>query len=230
MTIKPFSGSGPGAQTRDGCSVELYRGSDYAGEVELLTPWLKPGMSVLELGCGSGLITRRLLALGCMVTAVDNSAEMLAAAPPEAKLVRADIEQLRLAQQFDRVLLSSGLINHPDARLRAAFLAAAAAHLSPVGSFFLQRQDPIWIASVEPGPLAAKHGLEIEVEAVHRTDDAVAMTLRYARSGESWTHSFTLLALDEVMLQAELDSAGFGPIEWLDARRCWAKLGLKNAA
>jgi SAM-dependent methyltransferase len=232
MTIKPFSGTGPGAQTQDGCSVELYRSrDDGAGEIELLAPNLKPGTSVLEFGCGTGRITRRLLAMGCTVTAVDNSAEMLEAAPPEATLIRSDIEQLRLAEKFDVVLLPSGLVNHPDAQLRAAFLAAAAAHLSPTGCFILQRQDPAWLASAQPGPVAVSpDGLAIRLEAVHRSGDVVEMTLVYSKAGSNWTHSFALLVLDEARLQEELDRAGFAAIEWLDARRCWAKLGLKQAA
>lgn len=235
MKFKAFFGHGPGAQTQDGCSVELYRCSDYAGEIELLTPYLKPGVnakvSVLEFGCGTGRITRRLLAMGCLVTAVDNSADMLAAAPPEATLIRADIEQLRLAQKFDVVLLPSGLINHPDAQLRAAFLAAAAGHLRPPGGFFFQRQDPVWLATAQPGPLgAAKNGLGVRIESVHRKDGIAEMTLSYSKQGSSWSHSFALLELDDAMLQAELDGAGFGAIEWLDARRCWAKAELQIGA
>lgn len=231
MRVQPFSGTGPGAQTQDGCSVELYRCSDYASEIELLAPYLKPGLnakvSVLEFGCGTGRITRRLLAMGCTVTAVDNSAEMLAAAPSEATLIQSDIEQLRLAQKFDVVLLPSGLINHPDAQLRAAFLAAAAAHLSPTSCFFLQRQDPIWLGTAQPGPVAVSNdGLAIRLESVHRKDGIAEMTLSYSKQEASWSHSFALFALDDATLQEELDAAGFGPIEWLDARRCWAKADL----
>ncbi|MBT9491734.1 MAG: class I SAM-dependent methyltransferase [Paucibacter sp.] len=235
MKVKPFSGTGPGAQTLDGCSVELYRSSDYAGEIELLAPYLQAGLnakvSVLEFACGTGRITRRLLAMGCTVTAVDNSADMLEAAPQEATLIQADIEQLRLAQKFDVVLLPSGLINHPDAQLRAAFLAAAAAHLRPGGRFLFQRQDPVWLATAQPGPVAESNvGLAIGLESVHRKDGIAEMTLSYSKEGACWSHSFALIELDDGMLQGELDAAGFGSIEWLDARRCWAKADLQIGA
>ncbi|MBY0236612.1 MAG: class I SAM-dependent methyltransferase, partial [Burkholderiaceae bacterium] len=128
-----FSGSGPGAQAPDGCSVEVYRHSSYRGEFEPFRARFKPGLSVLELGCGSGRLTRTLLAFGCRVTAADNSSEMLAALPSEAQPVLCGIEDLALAQRFDVVLLASGLINHADAAVRASMLRVAAQHLRPDG-------------------------------------------------------------------------------------------------
>jgi len=79
-----FLGSGPGPQARDGCSVELYRSLPYLGEIDCVRPLLYPGSSVLELGCGTGRLTRFLLDLGLRVTAVDNSPEMLLAVPSPA--------------------------------------------------------------------------------------------------------------------------------------------------
>ena len=228
MTIKPFSGEGPGAQTKDGCSVELYRRSRYAGEIEHLVEYLGPGVSVLELGCGAGRITRRLLSLGCAVTAVDNSAEMLAYAPSEACLVRADIEELNLGKTFDVVMLPSGLINHPVDAVRGAFLAAAAMHLSQTGLFLLQRQDPTWLASAVVGPASESDGLTTWIESVSRADGIVVMTLRYTDGTEEWRHSFSLSEVDDASLQSQLAGAGFDLIEWLDDRRRWAKVSLNG--
>jgi trans-aconitate methyltransferase len=44
--------------------------------------WLaaQPGERILDLGCGDGQLTQRLVAIGASVTGVDNSAEMVAAA------------------------------------------------------------------------------------------------------------------------------------------------------
>ncbi len=229
MQTKPFSGQGPGAQAKDGCSVELYRRLPYAGEIEFLAPYLKPGMSLLELGCGTGRLTRRLLSFGCAVTAVDNSEEMLAHAPTAACLVCSDIEHLRLAQKFDVVILPSGLINHADGAVRSAFLATAAAHLKPSGRFILQRQDPAWLETAVVGPAGELHGLAIRIESVVRVNGAIEMTLKYTEGDQTWMHSFTLSSVDESMLQLQLRAAGFGQVIWLDVGRRWASASLQNA-
>ena len=70
----PFSGSGPGVRTSDGCSVELYRQLPYLGELDDILGGVPAGSSVLELGCGAGRLTRPLVERGLSVTAVDNSA------------------------------------------------------------------------------------------------------------------------------------------------------------
>jgi SAM-dependent methyltransferase len=46
--------------------------------VDLLVP--RPGERILDLGCGDGALTERLVALGCDVVAVDASADQVAAA------------------------------------------------------------------------------------------------------------------------------------------------------
>jgi SAM-dependent methyltransferase len=58
--------------------VELYARLPDLGEGEIVASFLSAGASVLELGCGAGRITRQLVRLGYRVTAVDESAEMLA--------------------------------------------------------------------------------------------------------------------------------------------------------
>jgi SAM-dependent methyltransferase len=229
MQHESFHGTGPGVQSKDGCSVEVYSKLPYAGDIECLAGWLAPGTSVLELGCGAGRLTRRLLSFGCVVTAVDNSAAMLSRAPFEARLVCADIEGLHLAQTFDVVLLASGLINHCDPLLRAAFVCAAAAHLKPSGQFFLQRQDPAWLASAGVGRAGESAGIDIDVESVERDNGIVRMTVCYIDGSRRWTHSFALVALDEAALQRLLHAAGFGSIVWLDMAQRWASVALAAA-
>ena len=82
-----FEGEGPGAQTSDGCSVELYRDLPYLGELDDILGELRNGSHILELGCGTGRLTRQLVRQGLSVTGVDNSAEMLAGMPREAAAV-----------------------------------------------------------------------------------------------------------------------------------------------
>ena len=46
--------------------------------MDLLAP--KPGERILDLGCGDGVLTKKLVDLGCEVVAVDSSAPQIEAA------------------------------------------------------------------------------------------------------------------------------------------------------
>lgn len=225
-----FGGTGPGARARDGCSVELYRRQRYAGEIEHLRPRLAPGATVLELGCGTGLLAHRLLEFGCVVTGVDNAAEMLAHVSPDVRRVHADIEALRLDERFDVVLLPSGLVNHADGRVRRAFVAAAARHVAPHGEMILKRQDDAWLRTTQVGPLGALGDMAIAVDRVDRASDGVVgMTLRYDLAGETWTHAFTVAPLDEAAVAQLLREEGFAAPAVLDERRLWLAARLAGA-
>ncbi len=64
----------PAAYGRDGAFVHELAG----GVLEWLAP--QPGERVLDLGCGDGQLTKRIAATGAIVTAIDASPEMVAAA------------------------------------------------------------------------------------------------------------------------------------------------------
>jgi len=230
MTAFEFGGTGPGAQARDGCSVELYRRQVYAGEIEHLRERLAPGTRVLELGCGTGLLTHRLLEFGCDVTGVDNSAEMLSHVSDRVRRVQCDIEALVLPERFDVVLLPSGLVNHADPQVRRAFVAAAARHLGASGELILKRQDDAWLRGAGVGPLATPGPLAIEVASVARAPGTVAervrMTLRYRLDGQAWTHAFEVEALAEDDVARLLRSQGFAQPRALDERRLWLAAAL----
>ena len=49
----------------------------WARRVKMLTSHLKPGMTVLELGCGNGSFTRELARSGAQIVAIDVSPELL---------------------------------------------------------------------------------------------------------------------------------------------------------
>jgi SAM-dependent methyltransferase len=228
-----FRGTGPGVQTKDGCSVEVYRRAAYAGEIEHLRPQLKPGTKVLELGCGTGLLTHRLLEFGCDVTGVDNSADMLAHVSEQVRRIHADIELLALAERFDIVLLPSGLINHADAVTRRNFVAAAARHLLPDGQLILKRQDASWLRTAAVGPVRDDAEQSIELLHVDRKIDEqgmqVRMTLQYTIGADSWTHSFVVVPLDESSVGHLLQDEGFGPITALDETRLWFAASLERS-
>jgi trans-aconitate methyltransferase len=64
----------PAAYGKDGAFVHELAG----GVLEWLAP--QPGERVLDLGCGDGQLTKRITAAGAIVTAIDASPEMVAAA------------------------------------------------------------------------------------------------------------------------------------------------------
>ena len=220
MTYR-LSGSGPGVQAPDGCSVEVYRQVPYFGELEDFRTLFQAGTRVLELGCATGRLTRRLLEWDARVTAVDNSPEMLSAVPERASRVLSDIESLKLDGRFDVALLASNFINHPAPDVRCAFVATARRHLADHGRFLLERYDPAWLRRVEPGPLGPLGDIAMSVEAVSRGADIVHMTLRYQIADSVWHHSSTAAPLDEGEIEALLSSYGFGSFAWSGQRRQW---------
>jgi ubiquinone/menaquinone biosynthesis C-methylase UbiE len=217
--VIPNSGSGPGARTRDGCSVEFYRRLRQRGEVDMFASELPPGCHVLDLGCGTGRIAREMLARGFTVTAVDNSDDMLAEVPSAARRVASDIEALELGESFDGVLLASTLINTADEGARDGMLACVRRHLSPRGIFVFERQDPAWLANATQGRVGGGE-FECFVDRVERRGEEVDMALRYRMGEEEWTQQFSVRILDDAAVDALLQRHGFTCARWLDAR--WA--------
>ena len=96
---------------------------------------VRAGHRVLELGCGTGQVTARLLASGVEVVAIDEIPEMLAAArrrAPGATFVKGDAIEAQVAGPFDRVALSF-VLHGFDAQGRLALLRRAAAALGNGG-------------------------------------------------------------------------------------------------
>jgi trans-aconitate methyltransferase len=76
--------------------------------VELLAP--RPGDRILDLGCGDGVLTKKLVDLGCQVVAVDSSAAQIAAAKKlglDAHEMSA--EALPFMEEFDAVFSNAVL-------------------------------------------------------------------------------------------------------------------------
>ena len=132
--------------TPDGCAVDFYARITARGEPEIVHDAVRPGASILELGCGTGRITHPLVALGHPVVAVDESPEMLAHVR-DADTVCARIEELTLGRRFDAVLLASHLINTNDIATRTALLAACRRHVADDGAVIIQQHPPGWFAA-----------------------------------------------------------------------------------
>ena len=76
--------------------------------VDLLAP--KRDETILDLGCGDGVLTLKLSQLGCRVVGVDSSPELIAAARRLGLDVRlADGEKLEFSAEFDAVFTNAAL-------------------------------------------------------------------------------------------------------------------------
>lgn len=111
-------------------------GGDKRFRTDVVEVWsIRPGDRVLELGCGTGLMTRLLLDRGAHVTGVDRSAPMLARArkrAPEATFIEHDVPTLSPPGAYDRVILSY-ILHELDRDQRAVTLALSRDALAPGG-------------------------------------------------------------------------------------------------
>ena len=99
--------------------------------VALLSP--QPGERILDLGCGDGALTIKLVECGCRVVAVDASADMVAAAWSlglDASVM--DGESLQFANEFDAVFSNAALhwMKNPERVIAGVWRA-----LKPEGRF-----------------------------------------------------------------------------------------------
>ena len=86
--------------------------------LDLLAP--QPGERILDLGCGDGILTKKLVGLGCEVVAVDSSAPQVEAAKKfglDAHLMNA--EDLPYHEDFDAVF-SNKILDRKSTRLNSS--------------------------------------------------------------------------------------------------------------
>ena len=102
-----------------------------AGVFGLLAP--RPGEQVLDLGCGDGALTEKLVAAGCRVIAIDSSAEQIGAARARGlDARRGSAETLPFQEEFDAVFSNAVLHWIRDA---PAVIASVHRALKPGGRF-----------------------------------------------------------------------------------------------
>jgi trans-aconitate methyltransferase len=99
--------------------------------VELLSP--QPGERILDLGCGDGALTIKLVERGCTVVGIDSSAEMVAAARSLGLNASvAEGQSLQFVNEFNAVFSNAALhwMKNPDRVIAGVWRA-----LKPGGRF-----------------------------------------------------------------------------------------------
>jgi SAM-dependent methyltransferase len=198
----------------DGSPVDLYALFPDRGEGDLVLEALPAPATVLELGCGTGRITRQLVARGYAVTAVDESSEMLEHVA-EAETVCARIEGLDLERRFDAVLLASNLLS-TEPEQRRAFLETSLRH----SELLIVETLPIGWRPKEGRSQLGEVTSSVQLESF---EHGVAQgEVQYEAGGRTWTHAFAMRVFeDEAELEAALLEAGFRLERWLDRKRGW---------
>jgi SAM-dependent methyltransferase len=209
-----------------GAPVELYRLLEAADEPELIDREMPEDAEILELGAGSGRITRPLISLGRRVVAVDFNPEMLDLIEG-AETVLSRIEDLNLGRTFGGVLLMSNLINQPDRDARLALLRAMQRHLSTHGVALIERYDPE--AGEDPTPTEhERYGITIRAFDIRREGKLLYQKIEYdAGVRGRWLvdlQGARILTDDEML--ADLAAAGLRLLRWIDERHRWLAAAL----
>jgi 2-polyprenyl-3-methyl-5-hydroxy-6-metoxy-1,4-benzoquinol methylase len=217
-------GTGPGPHTPDGSAIELYEVTPVHGEDQLINAAIEPRSSILELGCGTGRITRPLLALGHTVVAVDESPDMVArvtATSPGTETICSTIGDLRLERRFDVVLMMSYLINVADDEERRRLLRTCAYHVRPGGSVVLQQQIPGMLRG--PSVLEGDNQRFVISDVEELPGNRQAATLTHTINGKSWSQRILTQNLTEDELTAQLAEVGLRRAGYLTPDQTWVR-------
>jgi SAM-dependent methyltransferase len=213
-------GNGPGVHTPDGSAVELYEVTPVHGEDELINAAIGPHSSILELGCGTGRITRPLLALGHQVVAVDESPDMIAHIT-ETDTICSTIGDLRLDRRFDVVLMMSYLINVADDSERRCLLQTCALHVRQGGSVLLQQQTPGMLRG--PAVMVNDHRKLVVSDVEDLPGNRQAATLTHTIGDRTWSQRILTQNLSEDQLDAQLAEVGLQRTDYLTPDRTWVR-------
>ncbi|MFC8917399.1 class I SAM-dependent methyltransferase [Streptomyces sp. NPDC057116] len=230
-TREGHRGTGPGAITPDGCAVDLYSRLVAGAEPGIVAAAVPAGATLLELGSGAGRMTRPLADHGLVVTAVDESAEMLARVRervPGIRTVQSPIETLDLEERFDVVLLASFLVHTADPRVRDGLLAACRRHVEDDGCVLIQREGLDWHTRV-PRERTDPSGCTVRIASAEPVGDGVnAVVAEYVFPDARWTQTFRSRPLTKEEFEGSLDRAGLAVETYLTDDGTWVRARPKD--
>ena len=157
-----------------------------AAVLELLDP--KPGERILDLGCGEGSLTERIVAAGATVVGADTSEEMVASARARGLDARViDAERLPFDGEFDAVFSNAALhwVRDHDAMLAAVLRA-----LKPAGRFVAEFGGHGNIAAIQVAirSVLARRGWGTNIHRFYATPAEYSTRLR--------SHGFAIAQID----------------------------------
>ena len=219
-----YSGTGPGVITPDGCAVELYSRLSAGNEPDVIEAAAPAGARILELGCGTGRVTRPLVERGFDVTAVDESAQMLERVPG-ARTVHSPIESLDLGDEtFDVVVLGSFLVHAGDHRVREALLRTCRRYAGDDGIVLIQREGAGAHTDLPRERVDAAAGCTIRILSAEPVGDGVdSIHVEYVFEDARWTQTFLSRELSVERFEGYLEAAGLAVDRYLTDDGTWVR-------
>jgi SAM-dependent methyltransferase len=215
-------GTGPGAIAPDGCPVTLYTRLAVGTEPEVIAAAAPAGAAILELGSGAGRVTHPLIDRGFTVTAVDESAEMLARITG-ARTVCGPIESLDLGETFDVVLLGSFLVHTSEHGTREALLRSCRRHVADGGCVLIQREGADWHEAV-PRERVHPAGYTVRIVSSEPVGDGVrSVHAAYEFPDATWTQTFLSRPLGKEAFEGYLAAADLAVDRYLTDDGTWAR-------
>ncbi|MEW2132299.1 class I SAM-dependent methyltransferase [Streptomyces sp. NPDC005435] len=219
-----YEGTGPGAITPDGCAVELYSRMPVGDEPDVIAAAVPAGAHILELGSGVGRVTHALLERGFTVTAVDESAEMLARVRG-ARTLCTPIEDLDLGERFDVVMLASFLVHTGDPELRRGLLRACVRHLADGGCVLIQRQSADYHTRI-PRERVDPSGFTVRIASSEPVGEGVrSVRAEYVFPDAVWTHTFRVRPMTVEEFEEALAEVGLEVDRYLTEDGVWVRAG-----
>ncbi len=211
--------------------VALYDALNPPGEdTEFYRRAVPPARSLLDLGCGTGLLTCALAAGLDRVTGVEPSAAMLAVArnrsgADRVRWIEADAQHLALGERFDLVLMTGHVFQvFLDDAAIARVLRVAYEHLAPGGRLLFESRNPRVRAWEGWTPEASRTRVIVEgwgsVEVQHRLLSVEADLIRFetayrvTKTAHTKVSKSTLRFLPQEAIARHLTAAGFSGVNW----------------
>ncbi|MET8627789.1 class I SAM-dependent methyltransferase [Kitasatospora sp. NPDC004669] len=218
-----YDGTGAGAITPDGCAVEVWTRLPVGNAPDVIESAVPPGASILELGCGVGRMTHPLVDRGFTVTAVDESAEMVARVRAGVRTVRSPIEELDLGERFDVVMLASFLVHAGDVAVRQGLLETCRRHVAEDGCVLVQREGEDWHLNVPRESRIGTAGTARILSATPVGDGVNSVHAQYEFPDGTWTQTFLSRPLTTEAFEQALADAGLRVETYLTEDRTWVR-------